>query len=173
MKNLIIKVDYNDNEIGYGEKIDIHRKGELHRAFSIFIFNDTKVLLQRRQFNKYHSSGLWTNTCCSHPKVGEELLDSAKKRLNEEMGFSCDLKEVFSFKYKTEFADGLIENEIDHVFIGCYDGKVSINLEEVCEYKWVEYDQLKVDVETNKEIYTYWFKYIIRHYDLKKYISCC
>jgi len=122
-KELVVLVDENDNEIGVEEKINAHRKGLLHRAFSIFVFNSkNELLLQKRAADKYHSGGLWSNTCCSHPRPGENLKDAAHRRLQEEMGFDCSLREVFSFLYKKSFDNGLTEHELDHVFFGKFDG---------------------------------------------------
>jgi isopentenyl-diphosphate delta-isomerase len=117
--NDVILVDKHDNSVGTMDKMKAHEMGVLHRAFSIFLFNDKgELLLQKRQESKYHSAGLWTNTCCSHPKPGETLIDGAKSRLMEEMGISTEIEFAFSFLYKAEFENGLTENEFDHVFIG-------------------------------------------------------
>ena len=133
----VILVDEKDKEIGLEEKIKAHKEGKLHRAFSVFVFNQKgEMLLQRRALTKYHSGGLWTNTCCSHPRKGEDVDKAASRRLKEEMGFSCGLKEVFSFIYKTGFDNGLMEHEFDHVFVGAYESEPKINPEEVAEYKW-------------------------------------
>lgn len=162
MKEYIIAVDEFDKEIGSIEKLEAHYKGILHRAFSILVFNSkNQLLLQKRSIKKYHSPGLWTNTCCSHPKYGEKLNDAIYRRLKEEMGFTCELREVFSFIYKVEFEDNLFENEYDHVFIGEYDGDVIANKEEVDDYKWVDINELKNDIADRPELYTYWFKYLV------------
>lgn len=159
MNDLIILVDENDKPIGTEEKLKAHQKANLHRAFSIFIFNDKgQLLLQQRALDKYHSGGLWTNTCCSHPRPKEETINSAHRRLKEEMGFDCELTEVFSFKYKNAFSNGLTENEFDHVFIGKYNNEPIPNPTEVNAYKWVDVKWLEQDMENNKEIYTVWFK---------------
>ncbi|MDU6295608.1 isopentenyl-diphosphate Delta-isomerase [Clostridium celatum] len=165
MKEFIICVDENDKKIGVEEKIKVHKEGILHRAFSIFIFNDKKeLLLQRRALEKYHSLGLWTNTCCSHQRENETLKEAALRRIEEEMGFKCELNESFVFSYKVRFDDGLIENEIDHVFIGTYTGKIFINKDEVKEYKWITIEEVIKDIELNPQKYTYWFKDIINKY---------
>ena len=159
MKEMIILVDEYDNELGAIEKLEAHKQGVLHRAFSIFIFDsNNKMLIHRRALEKYHTPGLWTNACCSHPRYDERLENSVHRRLVEEMGFDCELKEIFSFIYRAEFHNGLIENELDHVFIGYYDGEVNPNKEEVHEYKWVEIDELLEDINNDPDKYTYWFK---------------
>lgn len=158
----IILVDRNDREIGTGEKLDVHRAGRLHRAFSIFAFNSKgELLIQKRAKGKYHSGGLWTNTCCSHPRAGERLEDAVHRRLKHEMGFDCPLKEAFSFIYKVKFDNGLYEHELDHVFIGKFEGKPKPNPEEADEWKWVPMDELKKDVKKNPSNYTYWFRIAI------------
>lgn len=159
MEEKVILVDQKDREIGIEEKIKAHKDGKLHRAFSIFIFNNKgELLLQKRVKNKYHSGGLWTNTCCSHPKPGESLKHAAHRRLMEEMGFDCEIKEIFSFIYKVRFENGLIENEYDHVFVGIFDGKPKPNPNEVEEWKWVGLEELKMDIKKNPEKYTYWLR---------------
>lgn len=165
MKEIIICVDKNDNEVGHIEKMDAHVKGLLHRALSIFIFNEkNELLLQKRYSGKYHSPGLWTNTCCTHPNKDERTDDAAIRRLQEEMGFSCDLKEVFSFMYYIKFDNDLIEHEFDHVYFGRYSNEISINPLEVEDYKWISLDNIKVDLKTNPDNYTFWFKYIIENH---------
>lgn len=165
MKEIIICVDKNDNEVGHIEKMNAHIKGLLHRALSIFIFNEkNELLLQKRYSGKYHSPGLWTNTCCTHPNKDESTDDAAIRRLQEEMGFSCDLKEVFSFMYYIKFDNDLIEHEFDHVYFGRYSNEISINPLEVEDYKWISLDNIKVDLKTNPDNYTFWFKYIIENH---------
>jgi len=155
----VILVDENDNEIGTEEKMKAHQEGKLHRAFSIFIFNSKgELLLQKRAKSKYHSGGLWSNTCCSHPMPGEALEKTVHRRLKEEMGFDCELKEIFSFTYKAKFDNGLIEHEYDHVFIGKFDGKPTPNPEEVDEWKWIDVEELKKGIQENPDNYTYWLK---------------
>jgi isopentenyl-diphosphate delta-isomerase len=123
-KEMVASVDENDNIIGEEEKIKAHQEGKLHRAFSIFVFNSKgQMLIQKRAKEKYHSGGLWTNTCCSHPRPGEPIEKAAHRKLKEEMGFDCEIKEIFSFIYKVKFDNGLFENEYDHVFLGKFDGK--------------------------------------------------
>lgn len=155
----IILVDRNDREIGTGEKLEVHESGKLHRAFSIFIFNRKgELLLQKRASGKYHSGGLWTNTCCSHPRAGERLKDAAHRRLKEEMGFDCPLKEIFSFIYNVRFNNGLYEHELDHVFIGRCEGKPDPDPEECEEWKWVPLEELRNDVRKDPGSYSYWLK---------------
>ena len=165
MKEIIICVDKNDNEVGHVEKMEAHIKGLLHRALSIFVFNEkNELLLQKRYSGKYHSPGLWTNTCCTHPNKNESTDDAAIRRLQEEMGFSCELKEVFSFMYYIKFDNDLIEHEFDHVYFGRYSNEISINPLEVEDYKWISLDNIKVDLKTNPDNYTFWFKYIIENH---------
>jgi isopentenyl-diphosphate delta-isomerase len=159
MTEMVIIVDENDNELDIQEKIKAHKEGTLHRAFSVFVFNSKgEMLLQKRSINKYHSGGLWTNTCCSHPRPGEAIEDAAKRRLNEEMGFYCDLKEVFHFVYNVEFENGLTEHEFDHVFICNYDGPVEIDPNDADDFKWMDLGSIREDIEQNPEYYTEWFK---------------
>ena len=158
MENVIL-VDEKDNQVGLMPKLEAHQKGLLHRAFSVFIFNsDYKLLLQKRASSKYHSGGLWTNTCCSHPRDGEDVIDAANRRLNEEMGIKTSLRKVFDFIYTAELDNNLIENEFDHVFYGVYDIDPIINKEEAEDFKWVDMKTLKNDIENNKDQYTVWFK---------------
>lgn len=166
MKEYIIAVDELDKEVGKIEKMEAHHKGVLHRAFSILVFNSkNQLLLQKRNIKKYHSPGLWTNTCCSHPRYGEKLEEAIYRRLKEEMGFTCELKEIFSFIYKVELEKDLFENEFDHVFIGRYDGEVLANEDEVDAYKWMEISDIKKDIFNNPELYTYWFKCLMNKLD--------
>ena len=160
-KELVILVDKNDNELGLMEKLEAHQKGLLHRAFSVFLLNDSnQLLLQKRALNKYHSPGLWTNTCCSHPRKNEKIIDAAHRRLFEEMGINSDLKPFTSFIYKAEFDNGLIEHEFDHVIVGSFVGQPMINQLEVCDWKWEDLDLLKTKLKTNPNDYTEWFKII-------------
>jgi isopentenyl-diphosphate delta-isomerase len=172
MAEYIIAVDEFDKEIGSIEKMEAHYKGILHRAFSILVFNsNNQLLLQKRSVKKYHSPGLWTNTCCSHPKHGEDLQDAVYRRIKEEMGFTCKLEEIYSFIYKVEFEDNLFENEYDHVFIGKYDGEVVPNKEEVDDFKWVDINNVKADIKAHPELYTYWFKTLINRLEDKEIIK--
>jgi len=162
MQEQVILVNELDEEIGLMEKLEAHQKGLLHRAFSVFIFNsNNELLLQQRALHKYHSAGLWTNTCCSHPKSGETNLEAANRRLKEEMGFSTDIKLLNSFIYKAEFDNSMIEHEFDYVFTGYFDGTPNINLDEVAHYKWMSIADVKSDIKTNPMLYTAWFKIAI------------
>lgn len=157
----VILVNENDEKIGLMPKQEAHEKGVLHRAFSIFIFNDkNELMLQQRALHKYHSPGLWTNTCCSHQRDGETSLEAGKRRLFEEMGFSTDLKETTSFIYKAPFDNGLTEHELDHILVGNFEKTPKINTEEVASWKWMHLEEVKKDIQNNPEIYTAWFKII-------------
>ncbi|PWL55776.1 MAG: isopentenyl-diphosphate delta-isomerase [Clostridium cadaveris] len=158
----VILVDTNDSEIGKMEKMQAHVEGSLHRAFSIFIFNSKgELLLQQREKGKYHSGGLWTNTCCSHPRVGEDINEAVHRRLKEEMGFDCDLSEKKTFLYHAKFDNDLIEHELDHIFIGYYNGVPIPNKEEVENWKWISTKDLKKELEAQPDKFTYWFKFSI------------
>ena len=162
MEQKVILVDKNDNEVGVEEKLQAHKQGKLHRAFSIFVFNKKgELMLQNRAEDKYHSGGLWSNTCCSHPVLGESLLEFAHRRLKEEMGFDCALREVFSFVYKKEFENGLTEHEYDHVLFGAFDGEPQLNPEEASDWKWMPLLALKEDINIHPARYTYWLKEIL------------
>ena len=159
LEDKVIIVDMNDKQIGIGERTKTHQEGKLHRGFSIFVVNSKdKLLLQKRAETKYHSGGLWTNTCCSHPRPGELTGEAAHRRLREEMGFDCELKEIFSFTYRIQFANNLFEHEYDHVFLGEFDGEPTPNPEEVCDWEWSDIKELGKDIKDNPEVYTYWFK---------------
>lgn len=161
MEELVVLVDENDNELGLMPKMEAHEKAVLHRAFSVFIFNKNgDLMLQQRAADKYHSPLLWTNTCCSHQRDGESNLEAGKRRLFEEMGFTSELKEVFSFVYKAPFDNGLTEHELDHVMIGYFDDEPNINKAEVEAYKWMSLENVKSDIQENPSIYTEWFKII-------------
>ncbi|OQX80502.1 MAG: isopentenyl-diphosphate delta-isomerase [Bacteroidetes bacterium 4484_249] len=155
----VITVDKNDKPLGLMEKMEAHEKGVLHRAFSVFIFNEKgELMLQQRALSKYHSPGLWTNTCCSHPRKGEKTIDAAHRRLMEEMGFDCEIKEVFSFIYKADVGKGLTEHEFDHVFIGKFDNSPEINPAEVNDWKFVSMDEIKKNMQQSPGQYTVWFR---------------
>jgi len=159
----VILVDEQDNEIGVMEKLRAHELGKLHRAFSVFIFNDKKeLLLQQRAINKYHSGGLWTNTCCSHPSPNETIKDAANRRLYEEMGMTCDLKIINNFIYKTEFENGLIEHEFDYILTGISNSTPQINKTEVETYKWQQISEIQNDINLNPNKFTTWFKIAIQ-----------
>jgi isopentenyl-diphosphate delta-isomerase len=154
----VILVNENDVALGSMEKMEAHRQGLLHRAFSIFVFNDNgDVMLHRRAREKYHSGGLWTNTCCSHPLMGETVMEAANRRLQEEMGFQCKLKEEFSFIYKAELDNDLTEHEYDHVLTGIYNDEPVINPDEVWEWKWFSRKELQEKLTAEPEMFTEWF----------------
>lgn len=163
MEERVILVNDQDQEIGTEEKMEAHRKGLLHRAFSIFIYNSKgEMLLHKRALTKYHSGGLWTNACCSHPRKKESIQEAGHRRLQEEFGFDCPLKEAFSFIYKADLDKGLKEHEFDHVLIGTYDGPIdALNPEEIDSYKWITTDNLKKDLLEHPEAYTVWFRIAI------------
>ncbi len=159
----VILVNEQDEPIGKMEKMEAHEKALLHRAFSVFIFNRKgEMLLQQRAISKYHSGGLWTNTCCSHPREGEETLQAAHRRLQEEMGFDCPIEKQFHFIYKSSLDNNLTEHELDHVFTGIYEGEIHPNPQEVESYKYMKIQELKTDVEQNPQNYTEWFKICLK-----------
>lgn len=161
MSEYVVLVDEQDQDLDLMEKMEAHRQGLLHRAFSVFVLNGKdQLMLQKRALHKYHSGGLWTNTCCSHPRKGEKVEDAAHRRLMEEMGFDCPVQKAFHFIYKAKLDQGLTEHEFDHLFIGRYDEQPAINPEEVAEWKWMDVSAVKVDLENNPEKYTAWFKII-------------
>jgi isopentenyl-diphosphate delta-isomerase len=142
-------------------KMEAHEKAVLHRAFSVFILNkEGQLMLQQRALHKYHSPGLWTNTCCSHQRSGETNLDAGVRRLDEEMGFEVPLEELFSFIYKAPFDNGLAEHEFDHILLGNYEDDPNLNPEEVSEWKWMSLSDINTDMLENPDIYTEWFKII-------------
>jgi len=155
----VILVDTNDREIGTALKLPAHEAGSLHRAFSIFVFDSKgRVMLQRRAVEKYHSGGLWTNTCCSHPRPGESTDAAAHRRLQEEMGFDCPLKHAFHFIYRAELDHGLTEHEFDHVYFGRFDNDPVLNRAEACEWRWIAPDDLDAEIAAAPERFTVWFK---------------
>ena len=162
MSEKVILVDEQDNVTGTMDKLEAHQKGMLHRAFSVFIINSKgEMLLHQRALNKYHSGGLWTNACCSHPKPDETIEEGAKRRLKEEMGIETDVQSHFSFIYKVSLDNNLIEHELDHVLLGVYDGQVNPNKDEVMDFKWVQPEIIAKDVTDNPTNYTAWFKLVI------------
>lgn len=166
----VILVDENDNAVGTMEKMEAHHRGVLHRAFSILLFNTRgEILLQKRAGSKYHSAGLWTNTCCSHPRPGESIQMATRRRLKFEMGI--DLETVFAYKfiYKAPLGLNLVEHELDHVYTGTFDGVPDINREEVEDWKYVSLQELKTDMRRNPDQYTCWFHLIMNHTELKQY----
>lgn len=168
----VILVDEQDNELGVMEKMQAHLKPTLHRAFSVFLVNDNnEILLQKRALEKYHCGGMWTNTCCSHPRPGEDVKAAAIRRLQEEMGITCDIHKVFEFIYEAKLPNGLYEHELDHVFFGHFSGEPQINKAEVEAWKYISFDDLTVDVSKNPENYTPWFKVIFKELESLENIS--
>lgn len=168
----VILVNENDEQIGTMPKMEAHEKAMLHRAFSVFVFNDkNELMLQQRAAHKYHSPNLWTNTCCSHQKVGETNIQAGRRRLNEEMGFETELKDTISFIYKAPFDNGLTEHEFDHILVGHYENVPKINPDEVAAWKWMSLENVKEDISLHPEFYTEWFKIIFdkfyQHINLK------
>jgi len=154
----VILVDVNDRQAGVMEKMEAHEKGLLHRAFSVFIFNKKgEMLLQQRAISKYHSGGLWTNACCSHPYPGEITIDAAKRRVKEELGFETPIEKIFDFVYKADFDNGLTEHEFDHVFVGEYEGRIDFNMEEVMDTCYKDVQEVRQSLKTNPQKYTAWF----------------
>ncbi len=161
----VILVNENDEQIGLMPKMEAHEKALLHRAFSVFVFNDkNELMLQQRALDKYHSPGLWTNTCCSHQREGESNIKAGMRRLQEEMGFVVDLQESISFIYKAPFDNGLTEHEYDHILIGKYNGTPRINPDEVAGWKWMLLEDVKSDMIKNPQLYTEWFKIIFEKF---------
>ena len=157
----VILVNENDEPIGLMPKLEAHQKAKLHRAFSVFVLNEgNEIMLQQRAEHKYHSPLLWTNTCCSHQREGETNIEAGNRRLFEEMGFKTELKELFHFIYKAPFDNGLTEHELDHVMIGYYSNDPKINPDEVANWKWMAIEDVQLDIKSNPEIYTVWFKII-------------
>ena len=157
----VILVNEKDEKIGLMPKMEAHEKAVLHRAFSVFIFNDkNELMLQQRAKHKYHSPGLWTNTCCSHQRDGESSIEAGTRRLNEEMGFVTPLRETTTFIYKAPFDNGLTEHELDHILIGEYNNEPTVNPDEVSSWKWMKIEDVKNDIDQNPKLYTAWFKII-------------
>lgn len=168
MENIIL-VDEQDNEIGTMEKMEAHRRGVLHRAFSILLFNSNgEMLLQKRSKRKYHSGGLWTNTCCSHPLPNESMSDATRRRLKHEMGIDAQPEFAFKFIYKTDLDQNLIEHELDHVFVGTFDGIPVINEDEVEAWKFMNLKNIRFDMTLYPDSYTTWFRLIVNHPELNK-----
>ncbi len=161
----VILVNPNDDPIGTMPKMEAHEKAVLHRAFSVFVSNNKgEIMLQQRAAHKYHSPLLWTNTCCSHQRMGESNIEAGKRRLSEEMGFVTELKELFSFIYKAPFDNGLTEHELDHVMLGYYNDAPQINTDEVANWKWMQPLAIKADIEKHPDQYTAWFKIIFEKF---------
>ena len=160
MKENVVLVNTRGKEIGECEKLLAHKNGgRLHKAFSVFVINDkNELMIHKRAKKKYHSGGLWTNTCCSHPRFGEKIVIAGKRRLKEEMGFSCELEELFHFIYKANLDNELTEHEYDHVLLGRYNKNPKINHDEVEDWKWITLQELVADMIENAGNYTIWFK---------------
>jgi len=155
----VVLVDTQDRPIGRMEKMEAHRQGLLHRAFSVFILNSQgELMLQQRALDKYHSGGLWTNSCCSHPRPGEDVLNAGARRLSEEMGFETQLRKAFDFIYRADLDNDMIEHELDHVLVGYFDGVPELNPTEAADYRWVSLPAVKAEIEKNPEDFTVWFR---------------
>lgn len=173
MMEQLILVNENDEEIGSGEKLQIHREGKLHRAFSIFVFDSaSRLLLQKRATAKYHSGGLWSNTCCGHPRPGETTEAAAHRRLREEMNFDCALRLCSSFIYRAELDNELTEWEYDHILVGRYSGAPHPNESEVEDWQWLSVDELRASIDEKPDDFTYWLKVVLSKIDLPA-ISVC
>lgn len=153
----LIRVNLADEEIGSATKEELHQHAWLHRAFSVFLVHENKMLIQQRAKHKYHCGGLWTNACCSHPRLHEATLDAAHRRLKEELNMDCEIEELFSFTYFARFSENVAEYEYDHVFVGHYEGKIELNPEEVDDSCWIDLDDLLKDMESHPDKYTPWF----------------
>jgi isopentenyl-diphosphate delta-isomerase len=165
MEEQVILVNEQDEQLGTMPKMEAHEKAVLHRAFSVFIFNaKNELMLQQRAAHKYHSPLLWTNTCCSHQRVGESNVEAGTRRLQEEMGFVTPLKETTSFVYKAPFDNGLTEHELDHIMVGYYEKPPIINTDEVEAWKWMPLEVVKADIEIHPNLYTEWFKIIFEKF---------
>lgn len=157
MEDEVVLVDADDRPVGTSPKLAAHRSGLLHRAFSVFVFDAAgRLLLQQRSATKYHSAGLWSNTCCGHPRPGEDLVPAARRRLQEEMGFSCELADCFAFQYRCRFPNGLEEHEIDHVCLGRFDGPVSPDPSEVSHWEWMDVDHLLDKLRHEPALFSFW-----------------
>ena len=164
MEERVVLVDENDREIGTMPKMEAHQKAVLHRAISVFILNKKgEWLLQRRALSKYHSSGLWSNAACTHPRPNETYLEAANRRLKEEMGMECELTDLFNFIYKEKLDNELTEHELDHVFIGYSEEIPNFNAEEVCDYKYINFGELKKEIHEKPDKYTFWFKHVFEN----------
>ena len=168
MEERVILVDEDDREVGTELKLPAHLDGKLHRAFSIFVFDNAgSMLLQRRADTKYHSAGLWSNTCCGHPLPGEPTDDAAHRRLGEEMGFDCLLQPAFRFRYRAELGNGLVENEYDHVLVGSFAGRPVPNPQEVAEWRWAAVDDVSDDQVARPTLYSVWFRIAVQRFQVR------
>lgn len=173
MSERLILVDEKDNIIGTEEKLKTHIDGLLHRAFSVVIFNNKgQLLIQKRDENKYHSAGLWANSCCGHPRPGESNMEAAKRRLQEELGFSCDLIKINELKYSLKLQNGLYEKEYTHIFAGTYDGALKLNPDEVSEVKWENLRKLQEKSNLMPEHYAPWFNLYLSKYYKEIFVDC-
>ena len=164
-REMVILVDPSDQQVGVEEKLAAHRRGVLHRAVSVFVFDQNdRLLLQRRAAGKYHSPELWSNTCCGHPRPGETSQAAAVRRLHEEMGIECALEPTFSFIYRADLSTGLIEHELDHVFVGRYEGDPKPDPREVGEWRWMALDDVSTDLFDRPDAYTVWFRILMREH---------
>lgn len=157
MSDMLICVDALDRQIGSADKLRCHREGLLHRAFSVFLVDGSRMLLQRRALHKYHSGGLWANACCSHPRAGENLQDAVSRRLFEELSIQCPCQEIGSFVYRQRFSSGLYEYEYDHVFLGHFQGRVFPNQDEIMEVRWFEIQELLRLMNEKPDVFACWF----------------
>ncbi|MGM9538208.1 MAG: isopentenyl-diphosphate Delta-isomerase [Candidatus Onthomonas sp.] len=157
MSDELILVDIFDQPVGTASKEECHRRGLLHRAFSVFLYRDGRMAIQQRAMDKYHSGGLWSNSCCSHPRPGESLPQAVQRRLGEELGLSCLCEELFSFVYHHRFREDLFEYEFDHVYLGKYEGEIVLNPQEAIDLRWVPFAELAEDLRANPQRYSVWF----------------
>lgn len=165
MEEKVVLVTEKDEVLGLMEKMQAHENGILHRAFSVFLYNSKgEMLLQKRAAEKYHSPNQWTNACCSHPRMEETYEQAAKRRIKEELGIDCELEEKFWFIYKADVGQNLWEHELDHVFVGNYEGEFNLNKEEVAEVRYISLENLNLELENNPENFTEWFKIILEEY---------
>ncbi|MDZ7845727.1 MAG: isopentenyl-diphosphate Delta-isomerase [Owenweeksia sp.] len=168
MAEYVVLVDEQDQQIGTMEKMEAHREGLLHRAFSVFVMNAKgEIMMQQRAEHKYHSGGLWTNTCCSHPRENEDIEDAAHRRMKEEMGFDCEMRKLLEFTYLARLDKGMTEHEYDHLYIGYFDGEPQPNPGEASNWKWMSIDSVTKDLRQNPGHYTEWFKIIFDRFSEK------
>lgn len=160
--NAVILVNERDEWLGLADKMQAHKTGLLHRAFSVFVLNDkNEMLIQRRAEDKYHSPGLWSNACCSHPRAGESTMAAAHRRMQEELGIECVIEEIFTYRYKADVGNGLIENEYDHIYIGTSNSVPTLNPEEVSDYQYISIDKLSEWMQAEPESFTAWFRLLL------------